>query len=63
MSVSGAEKENAAAGIGEQGHDQINLEKIRDLQEIIIALKRNLQENANDFKDLLKQLELLRKDV
>ena len=61
------QQENAAAagsiGGGGQGHDQINLEKIRDLQEINIALKRNLQENSNDFKDLLKQLELLRKDV
>ena len=63
--VSGAasQEHNNNAG-GEQGHhDQVNLEKIRDLQEINIALKRNLQENANDFKDLLKQLELLRKDV
>ena len=43
--------------------DQVNLERIRDLDEENTALKRNLQANVQDFKDLLAELDTLRRDV
>ena len=33
--------------------DQINLERIGELEAANMALKRTLQDNAQDFKDLL----------
>mmetsp|Transcript_22505 Transcript_22505/g.30126 ORF Transcript_22505/g.30126 Transcript_22505/m.30126 type:complete len:83 (+) Transcript_22505:1675-1923(+) len=43
--------------------DQANLDRIRDLQDLNTSLRKNLSQNAQDFKDLLSQLDLLRKDV
>ena len=42
---------------------QVNLERIAELEQVNSELKRTLQDNAQDFKDLLGQLDALRHDV
>ena len=39
------------------------MERIRDLNELNLTLQRNLKQNAKDFKQLLAELDLLRRDV
>ena len=41
----------------------VNLERIAELEQVNSELKRTLQDNAQDFKDLLGQLDALRHDV